>query len=217
MITEGSHQGGRHRHVSVADRSQTRTRVGWRRAVAATACLGLAGAAVVASSSSAGAKVPLARADLHNVAGQQIGEVVFEGEGKYAYRVEVDINEPTVPGLGNYHGLHIHTSGVCDPLSSFTSAGAHLNPDGVAHGAHKGDLPSVLLTTEGEGYAEFETDRLDIDMLLDEKVDGSAVVLHTGSDNFANIPTAYGPLLPSTLNTGDAGSRYACGVIEKVE
>jgi superoxide dismutase, Cu-Zn family len=217
VITDGGHQEGRHHHVPVADQSRTRKKVGWRRAVAAAACLGLAGVAVVALSSSAGAKVPLAKADLLNVAGEQIGRVVFKGVGTYASRVEVEINAATVPGLGSYHGIHVHTRGVCDPLGSFTSAGGHLNPDGVAHGAHKGDLPSVLLTAEGEGYVEFETDRIDVNMLLDEAVDGSAVVLHTGPDNFANIPTAYGPLLPSTLNTGDAGSRYACGVIEKVE
>jgi Cu-Zn family superoxide dismutase len=46
------------------------------------------------------------------------------------------------------------------------------------------------------------------------------VIVHEKADNFANIPTRYA--LPdnapvpdqTTLSTGDAGARVACGVIE---
>ena len=55
--------------------------------------------------------------------------------------------------------------------------------------------------------------------LLD--ADGSAVVLHAGRDNFANIPAAYSSGEPpvagpnaATLGTGDAGGRFACGVVQ---
>jgi len=59
--------------------------------------------------------------------------------------------------------------------------------------------------------------------------DGSAVIIHTGRDNYANIP----PTTPTreeryhshledvfgpdsiTLATGDAGSRFACGVVRR--
>ena len=64
----------------------------------------------------------------------------------------------------------------------------------------------------------FETDRFNVSALLD--ADGSAVILHAGRDNFANIPATYSsgdPAVPgpnaATLGTGDAGGRYACGVV----
>lgn len=147
--------------------------------------------------------------------------MTFKGAGRYANRVEVDIQAPDVPNPGGFHGLHIHTTGVCDPAAPapFASAGGHW-PDGVDSPDHAGDLPSVLLTPDGNAYAEFETARFKIDDLFDS--DRSAVVLHAGADNFANVPSRYtnpsgspGPD-STTLKTGDAGSRYACGVVERV-
>ena len=45
--------------------------------------------------------------------------------------------------------------------------------------------------------------------------DGSAVIVHAGPDNYANIPTRYTGPVPdaTTLATGDAGGRVACGVV----
>jgi Cu-Zn family superoxide dismutase len=100
----------------------------------------------------------------------------------------------------------------------FGSAGGHWNPTGVNHGSHLGDLPSALMTAEGETYAEFETDRFNVVDLLDTAGDGSAVVLHAGADNFANIPLVpYGEANAATLATGDAGGRYACGVVKPLK
>ena len=59
------------------------------------------------------------------------------------------------------------------------------------------------------------TDRFGVaDLLADD--DGSAVMVHSGPDNYANIPERYAPEGPDadTLGTGDAGSRLACGVVE---
>ena len=196
----------------------------WRRAVAAVAVLTLTGIALVTISTPASAaKQPLARAALVNAAGVTIGEVVFKGPGTYADRVEVEILASAAPNLGSFHGFHIHTTGACNPAPSgstnvpFGSAGGHWNPTGANHGAHRGDLPSALITAEGETYAEFETDRFNVTDLLDTTGDGSAVILHVGADNFANIPAAaYGDANAATLATGDAGGRYACGVVRPV-
>ncbi len=191
----------------------------WRRAVAAVVALGMTGTVLVVITTPASAAKPLARATLVNTAGVEVGEVVFKGSGKYANRVEVEIIASAAPNLGSFHGFHVHTTGVCNPAPSgstnvpFGSAGGHWNPTGANHGAHTGDLPSALMTAEGETYAEFETDRFDVAALLDTAGDGSAVVLHVGADNFANIPTVYGTANATTLATGDAGGRYACGVV----
>ena len=119
-----------------------------------------------------------------------------------------------------FHGFHIHAVGVCDPaapLGPFTTAGGHYTAPLLTHGLHAGDLPSLLVTTDGYAYASFATDRFTLDALRDS--DGSAVMVHAGPDNFANIPTRYtaagvaGPDA-ATLATGDAGGRVACGVID---
>lgn len=190
-------------------------------AVAATAILAAVTVAVLTAGSQAGAAQPLARAALTNAAGAEIGEVVFKGTGTYADRVEVQLDLPAdAPGLGSYHGLHVHTIGICT-APSFASAGGHWNlVAGAAHGHHTGDLPSVLLSPDGTAYAEFETHRFDVTQLFD--ADGSAVVLHAGPDNFANVPVGHGRYQDpdnwfkapaGTANTGDAGGRYGCGIV----
>jgi Cu-Zn family superoxide dismutase len=77
-------------------------------------------------------------------------------------------------------------------------------------------MPSLLVTETGRAFSQFVTDRFTLADLRD--ADGSAVMVHAGPDNFANIPERYssggipGPDA-TTLATGDAGARVACGVI----
>jgi Cu-Zn family superoxide dismutase len=193
----------------------------WRRTIPVVGILGIAAAAVLVVNSPAGASRPLARAVLQNAAGARIGVVAFEGSGRHADRIDVRIELPAdAPGLGSYHGLHVHTIGTCT-APAFTSAGGHWNLDGSTHGHHTGDLPSILVALDGTARAEFETHRFDINQLFD--ADGSAIVLHMGIDNFGNVPLGGGKYEDpngwynsptGTANTGDAGSRYGCGVIE---
>jgi Cu-Zn family superoxide dismutase len=197
------------------------TRNFWRRTTPIVGALAVAAAVVLVLNSPAGASRPLARAVLHNAAGARIGAVVFEGTGRHADRVDIKLELPAdAPGLGSYHGLHVHAIGTCT-APAFTSAGGHWNLDGSTHGHHTGDLPSVLVAPDGTGRAVFETHRFDISQLFDG--DGSAVVLHMGIDNFGNVPIGTGRYedpngwynAPTgTANTGDAGSRYGCGVVE---
>ena len=118
-----------------------------------------------------------------------------------------------------FHGFHVHTTGLCEANAAagpFTTAGGHLTGGSTSHGDHAGDLPSLLVLANGSGYLSFVTDRFTLAQLAD--ADGSAVMVHAGRDNFANIPTRYtaagvpGPDA-ATLGTGDAGSRAACGVV----
>jgi superoxide dismutase, Cu-Zn family len=152
------------------------------------------------------------RVDLRDAAGADVGFVKLTKQGgKVIVRGEVS---GLMPG---FHGFHVHTVGQCVP--PFTTAGGHYNPAGVGHGAHAGDMPSLLVLDDGTAEAEFATDNFAIDELFD--ADGSAIIVHAGADNFANIPTRYqstteGVFGPDsvTLATGDAGARVACGVVE---
>jgi len=154
---------------------------------------------------------------LYDAEGDRIGHVKLKPAGEGATRVQARITD-AAPG---FHGFHVHTTGVCDPDAPngpFTTAGGHFALAGQSHGAHAGDLPSLLVMEDGTARLEFVTDRFEVSDLHDD--DGSAVMVHAGRDNFANIPGRYvsttsgqpGPDA-DTLATGDAGSRYACGEI----
>jgi len=158
----------------------------------------------------------VAVATLKDASGADIGWARFEPDGD-AVHVKV-----RAYGLSpGFHGFHVHTLGVCDGAVGFTSAGGHYNPAGAAatHAHHAGDMPSLLVKQDGTAELDFRTDAFTVDQLLD--ADGSAVIVHAGPDNFGNIPGRYlsGALLipgpdATTLATGDAGARAACGVVE---
>jgi superoxide dismutase, Cu-Zn family len=150
---------------------------------------------------------------LRDTSGQRVGVAVFEeSRGKTSVEAEV---WRVAPG---FHGFHVHAVGQCVP--PFDSAGGHYNPTGAAHGDHAGDLPSLLVNRDGTGELEFETDRFSLRDLFDG--DGSALMVHAGRDNYANIPNRYhshtenvfGPD-SETRATGDAGARAACGVVQR--
>lgn len=144
---------------------------------------------------------------LRNAAGEIIGNVVLVQQGG-AVRVEVQASGLT-PG---FHGFHVHAAGMCDAAGGFTSAGGHFNPGGATHGSHGGDLPSLYVMADGTASMTVLTDGFTVADLFDDN--GSAIVVHAGPDNFANIPTRYAPAPDqTTLDTGDAGGRVACGVV----
>jgi Cu-Zn family superoxide dismutase len=154
-----------------------------------------------------------ATAVLHDATGQRVGVAVFkERHGKVVVSAAVSGLAP------EFHGFHVHAVGECVP--PFTTAGGHFNPGGMPHGEHAGDLPSLLVNEiDGTGQLQFTTDRFSVSDLFD--ADGSALIVHAGRDNYANIPNRYhshtydtfGPDA-DTLATGDAGARAACGVVE---
>lgn len=146
--------------------------------------------------------------------GQVVGKVTLRRGGRSGTSVSVRARGLT-PG---FHGFHVHAIGTCTP--PFTSAGGHLNPTDADHGEHVGDMPSLLVQEDGTARLTFETDRFTVRDLFDS--DGSAVIIHAGPDNFANIPSRYvssetgepGPD-EDTLAAGDAGARVACGVVRR--
>lgn len=149
----------------------------------------------------------LATAKLTNAAGEKVGRVWMH-ERRRDDGVEVVARVRGLPP--GFHGFHVHTTGRCD-TPGFTTAGGHLNLTGATHNAHAGDLPSLLVNGDGTATLATVTDRFSIADLRD--ADGSAVMVHSGPDNFANIPPRYGTPDQETLNTGDSGSRIACGIV----
>jgi len=152
--------------------------------------------------------VVVVNAKLKNAAGQQVAVVQFRKSPRSAVKVIVT-GRGLPPG---FHGMHVHTVGACQ-APSFMSAGGHLKNDGSSHSNHTGDLTSLYVKSDGTASARFETDRFGLDTLRD--MDGSAVMIHAGSDNFGNIPPRYAPNGPDqiTRDTGDSGARIACGPI----
>jgi len=190
-----------------------------RLALAGTAALvvaagALAGNATTASADRGHGRAKVAKATLHNADGARVGRVTMKQKrGKVVVKVSA---RRLTPG---FHGFHIHVVGRCDPNAAggpFTTAGGHYTGGQPNHGDHAGDMPSLLVTDNGRAQMTFVTDRFRLRDLRD--ADGSAVMVHAGRDNFANIPDRYsaggkpGPDA-TTLSTGDAGARAACGVV----
>jgi superoxide dismutase, Cu-Zn family len=173
---------------------------------------------VAAAAEQTGADDELA-ATLLDPAGTEVGSVSFDEEDG-AMEVSVDVTG-LPPG---FHGLHVHAIGVCEPDSvnpsdpsmtgDFLSAGGHIGVGDADHGAHPGDLPILFVAESGTGSMTAVTDALAPADLMDD--DGSAVVLHAERDNYGNVPERYAAGGPdeTTLNTGDAGGRIACGPVE---
>ncbi|MEX5271013.1 superoxide dismutase family protein [Kocuria sabuli] len=188
--------------------------------LALTAC-GDGGEGAVAEESTAAAEAGAAsRAVLRDPEGAEVGTVQFaEVAAGTEVRAEVQGLEP------GFYGLHVHGVGLCEADSAapgnpgttgdFLSAGGHLGSDSGGHPDHTGDLTSLYVTEGGMGFLTTVTDRFAVEDLVADD-DGSAVMLHAGPDNFGNVPERYAPGGPdeTTLATGDAGSRLACGVVE---
>lgn len=161
---------------------------------------------------------------IKDVRGNVLGTFQIERYDRKKLWVTVNARGLT-PG---FHGMHIHEVGVCDPKSidkatgtPFASAGEHLDVGRKTHNSMAGDLPSLLVASDGTAVASFVTDRFKLRQLADK--DGSSVIIHALPDNHAHIPDRYthpadstgttGPDL-TTLKTGDAGRRVGCGVLE---
>lgn len=114
--------------------------------------------------------------------------------------VRVTLNAIALPP--GPHALHIHTVGRCD-APDFTTAGPHWNPDMKAHGrdnpagAHRGDLPNVVIGRDGRGSVSFDLPATAAALLEGE---GKAIIIHAAADDYRTDPS------------GNSGARVACGV-----
>ncbi|MFB5663864.1 superoxide dismutase family protein [Alteribacillus sp. HJP-4] len=159
----------------------------------------------------------VAKAEMIDTNGERIGTVTFHEKDK-AVLAEAVFQTGIPQG---FHGFHIHETGTCEPDAAggaFSTAGSHYNPDGGTHGEHAGDMPVIYGLGDGSAYMYTALDKIDARRLANEQ---RAVIVHSASDNYANIPDRYqsndqqqpGPD-EETLSTGDSGNRISCGVIK---
>ena len=107
------------------------------------------------------------------------------------------------------HGFHLHEKGLCEASEGFKSAGGHLAGSRrhgftVEGGPHPGDMPNLHVPESGNLRIEVLNTLVSLSdsgegALLD--ADGSALMIHSGADDYESQPS------------GDAGSRVACGEI----
>ena len=174
-------------------------------------CLRILGAGVILSGMiiCSTAYAEEAKAELKNVQGEVVGNAVLS-DILDGVKVSLTINKLTAgpavfPGL---HGFHIHSVGKCEP-PDFASAGPHFNPTNKKHGhlnkegAHAGDLPNVMVGTDGKGKLEAIAKGVTLgkgpNSLLGPE--GSSLVIHANIDDDMTDPS------------GNSGARIACGVV----
>ncbi|MFI6045861.1 superoxide dismutase[Cu-Zn] [Nocardia sp. NPDC051321] len=159
------------------------------------------------------------KVDLKDAAGASVATANIVKDGNHLqFTVEAHGLRP------GFHGLHVHSIGKCEansvaptggPAGDFLSAGGHLQVGSANTHPASGDLTSLEVRSDGTAKLVTTTDALTLDDLKNK-----ALMIHADADNFGNIPNRYlradGVAGPddTTLATGDAGGRVACGVIQ---
>jgi Cu-Zn family superoxide dismutase len=154
------------------------------------------------------APAPAVAADMVAADGSPAGRVTFtEAGGRLTVEARLTNLSP------GFHGFHIHATGKCERgTPAFTSAGGHMVAGEQSHPTHAGDQPVVLVMSDRSADIRFTTDRYRLSDL--QTAEGRAVIVHALPDNYANVPTRYARQPDATtLSTGDAGDRIACGVV----
>ena len=137
--------------------------------------------------------------------GTPTGAVEIEDDGTKT-TVKITIGGAT----DGYHGVHIHNGTACDndDAGYGGAAGGHWNPTDAGHGFptspthHAGDLGNVIVTN-GTGGTDLTTTTIELDDGHMLNPIGKAVIFHQGTDDGVTQPT------------GDAGTRAACGILQK--
>jgi Cu-Zn family superoxide dismutase len=138
--------------------------------------------------------------------GKPVGTITIK-EAKDGVTIEPKLKD-LPPGE---HGFHVHEKASCDPAdkdgkkTAGQAAGGHFDPEatkahkGPGGGGHKGDLPKLVVSDKGEAK-----DKLEVKGLTLADLEGKALMIHAGGDNYSDAPK---PL-------GGGGERIACGVVK---
>lgn len=128
---------------------------------------------------------------LNTADGKHVADATVDFTSGYAtVTVETVAAGALSPG---FHGLHIHAVGKCE--GDFASAGEHFQATGHTGQPASGDLPPLLVRSDGSGKLVATSDSFTEDQL--KGPEGSSIVLH------------------ETADMGGTGSdqRIACGVL----
>lgn len=168
--------------------------------------LGLAG---LLTSCADHSDVPRAAATvaLINTSGANVGSAELTEDNNGLVTLKVNVK-----GLpAGIHGIHFHEVGVAEPNASpaFSTSGEHYNPASKKHGlenpqgTHAGDLPNLIVESQGTGSLETTTNRISLTdgpMTLFD-ANGSSLIIHVGVDDQKTDPS------------GNSGGRIAGGVV----
>ena len=137
-----------------------------------------------------------------NGTGAEIGTVtVTEGGGGAVFATDLHDLPP------GEHGFHVHEKGGCGPgpndqglVVAGGAAGGHWDPEGTkkhlgpeGHG-HLGDLPVLTVGADGTAKEELTAPRTKDP----GAVRGRALVIHAGSDNYADGPSRSAGVVPGS-------------------
>lgn len=139
--------------------------------------------------------------------GTKVGNIVFKDT---AQGLMVRVHLKNLPK--GEHGFHIHENPSCEAaadekgvMQPALKAGGHYDPDktkqhlGPEGSGHKGDLPLLMVSENGDVQIEFYTPRLTVKEVRDR-----SIVVHENGDNYEDTP----------MPLGGGGKRIACGVIK---
>ncbi len=163
----------------------------------------------LASCSALGYGTKAAHAELIDNANKTVGHATLTQSGT-GVKIVLDV-EGAPPGM---HALHIHNNGMCHAGEEkpFDSSGPHFNPYGKKHGLenpegpHAGDLPNFEVKADGTAHVELVAKLVTLEEGQPNslfKVGGTCLMIHLKPDDYKTDPT------------GNAGTRWACGMIEK--
>jgi Cu-Zn family superoxide dismutase len=170
----------------------------------------LAAASLLAAAYACPASAANLTVDMHKVTAQGVGEKL--GTAKISEKpgggLEFDVNMTGIPA--GAHGFHLHTKGDCSPQDkdgnpeAALAAGPHYDPAatkthrGPVGAGHKGDLPFLTATDKGIKMV------VTAPRLAMPDVEGRALVIHAGGDNYTDHP-----------ENGGGKGRIACGIVPK--
>ncbi|MGE4233483.1 MAG: superoxide dismutase family protein [Bacteriovoracia bacterium] len=139
-----------------------------------------------------------------NARGNDVGAATFT-QLKRGVLIKINLRN-VEPGT---HAVHIHNKGECK-VPDFQSAGEHYSVSKQKHGfdvvdgPHAGDLPNIVVGSNGSVDVEIVTTGLKLKSLLKRKL-GASLIVHSKVDDYKSQPA------------GDSGDRVACAVIKRNE